>query len=109
MRTYRKRFWFYHKRFLTLYVLLLVGVYGVAFFHLPTPASLVLKPFGLHLWSAGLTRASLRLVQGDLIGAYHYNPLIFPLVGFIFAYLFLFPILPNNVTAMEKYQAFFKK
>lgn len=61
MKNYFTRLWAYHQRFFRLYLLVLVAVYGVYLLHLPTPLSLILRPFGLNGWSAGLTRASVRL------------------------------------------------
>ncbi len=95
MTTYVKRLWVYHRRFLRLYGLLIIGVYGVNLLHLPTPLSLLLKPLGLHSWSAGLTRASLQILGGNLSAAWAYNPLIFPLILFILGYIFLSPLLPS--------------
>ncbi|KXT75498.1 DUF2752 domain-containing protein [Streptococcus sp. DD12] len=94
MRTYAKRLWVYHRRFLRLYGLLMIGVYGVYLWHLPTPLSLLLKPLGLHSWSAGLTRASVQVMQGHFSAAWAYNPLIFPLLAFMLSYVFVFPLLP---------------
>ena len=67
--------------FFRLYLLVLVAVYGVYLLHLPTPLSLILRPFGLKGWSAGLTRASVRLLHLDWQGAWDYNPLIYPSSG----------------------------
>ena len=61
MKIYFTRLWAYHQRFFRLYLLLLVAIYGIYLLHLPTPLSLILKPFGIKSWSAGLTRASVRL------------------------------------------------
>ena len=94
MKQYLKRLWVYHRRFLRLYGLLMIGVYGVNLLHLPTPLSLVLKPFGLHSWSAGLTRASLQVLRGNFSAAWAYNPLIYPLILFVLAYLFFSPLFP---------------
>lgn len=69
--------------FFRLYLLVLVAVYGVYLLHLPTPLSLILRPFGLKAWSAGLTRASVRLLHLDWQGAWDYNPMIYPLVVYI--------------------------
>ena len=55
-----------------------MAIYGVYLLHLPTPLNLILKPFGLKGWSAGLTRASVRLL--------HY----------ILTYFFLFPIFSDK-------------
>ena len=82
--------------FLRLYLLVLVAVYGVYLLHLPTPLSLILRPFGLKAWSAGLTRASVRLLHLDWQGAWDYNPLIYPLVVYILTYFFLFPIFSDK-------------
>jgi hypothetical protein len=35
-----------------------------------------------HCWGCGLSRALWSLVQGDFLGAYHYNPVIYLLFGF---------------------------
>ena len=85
MKTYFTRLWAYHQRFFRLYLLLLVAIYGI-----------ILKPFGIKSWSAGLTRASVRLFHLDWQGAWDYNPLIYPLVIYIFAYVFLFPIFSDK-------------
>ena len=101
MKNYFTRLWLYHQRFFRLYLLLLVAVYGVYLLHLPTPLSLILRPFGLKAWSAGLTRASVRLLHLDWQGAWDYNPLIYPLVVYILTYFFLFPIfsIRNSINA----------
>ena len=96
MKIYFTRLWAYHQRFFRLYLLLLVAIYGIYLLHLPTPLSLILKPFGIKSWSAGLTRASVRLFHLDWQGAWDYNPLIYPLVIYIFAYVFLFPIFSDK-------------
>lgn len=96
MKNYFARLWAYHQRFFRLYLLLLVAIYGIYLLHLPTPLSLILKPFGITSWSAGLTRASVRLFHLDWQGAWDYNPLIYPLVIYIFAYVFLFPIFSDK-------------
>ena len=94
MKTYFTRLWAYHQRFFRLYLLVLMAIYGVYLLHLPTPLSLILKPLGLKSWSAGLTRASVRLL--DWQGAWDYNPLIYPLVVYILTYFFLFPIFSDK-------------
>ena len=86
----------YHQRFFRLYLLVLMAIYGVYLLHLPTPLNLILKPFGLKGWSAGLTRASVRLLHLDWQGAWDYNPLIYPLVVYILTYFFLFPIFSDK-------------
>ena len=96
MKNYFTRLWAYHKRFFRLYLLVLVAVYGVYLLHLPTPLSLILRPFGLKAWSTGLTRASVRLLHLDWQGAWDYNPLIYPLVVYILTYFFLFPIFSDK-------------
>ena len=96
MKNYFTRLWAYHQRFFRLYLLVLVAVYGVYLLHLPTPLSLILRPFGLKAWSAGLTRASVRLLHLDWQGAWDYNPLIYPLVVYILTYFFLFPIFSDK-------------
>ena len=96
MKNYFTRLWAYHQRFFRLYLLVLVAVYGVYFLHLPTPLSLILRPFGLKAWSAGLTRASVRLLHLDWQGAWDYNPLIYPLVVYVLTYFFLFPIFSDK-------------
>ena len=96
MKNYFTRLWAYHQRFFRLYLLVLVAVYGVYLLHLPTPLSLILRPFGLKGWSAGLTRASVRLLHLDWQGAWNYNPLIYPLVVYILTYFFLFPIFSDK-------------
>ena len=96
MKNYFTRLWAYHQRFFRLYLLVLVAVYGVYLLHLPTPLSLILRPFGLKGWSAGLTRASVRLLHLDWQGALDYNPLIYPLVVYILTYFFLFPIFSDK-------------
>ena len=101
MKTYFTRLWAYHQRFFRLYLLVLVAVYGVYLLHLPTPLSLILKPFGIKSWSAVLTRASVRLFHLDWQGAWNYNPLIYPLVIYIFAYVFLFPIFNDKTVNMK--------
>lgn len=73
-----------------------MAIYGVYLLHLPTPLNLILKPFGLKGWSAGLTRASVRLLHLDWQGAWDYNPLIYPLVVYILTYFFLFPIFSDK-------------
>ena len=98
MKNYFTRLWAYHQRFFRLYLLVLVAVYGVYLLHLPTPLSLILRPFGLKGWSAGLTRASVRLLHLDWQGAWDYNPLIYPLVVYILTYFFLFPIFSDKKT-----------
>ena len=65
MKNYFTRLWAYHQRFFRLYLLVFVAIYGVYLLHLPTPLSLILKPLGLKSWSAGLTRASVRLLHLD--------------------------------------------
>ena len=55
--------------FFRLYLLVLMAIYGVYLLHLPTPLNLILKPFGLKGWSAGLTRASVRLLHLDWQGS----------------------------------------
>lgn len=102
MKNYLTRLWFYHRRFFALYLILIIAIYGVYLLHLPTPISLILKPFGLQAWSAGLTRASVRLLHLDLRGAWDYNPLIFPLTVFIFYYLFLVPLFSKEVDTLRK-------
>ncbi len=82
--------------FFRLYLLVLMAIYGVYLLHLPTPLNLILKPFGLKGWSAGLTRASVRLLHLDWQGAWDYNPLIYPLVVYILTYFFLFPIFSDK-------------
>ena len=96
MKNYFTRLWAYHQRFFRLYLLVLVAVYGVYLLHLPTPLSLILRSFGLKGWSAGLTRASVRLLHLDWQGAWNYNPLIYPLVVYILTYFFLFPIFSDK-------------
>lgn len=86
----------YHQRFFRLYLLVLMAIYGIYLLHLPTPISLILKPLGLKGWSAGLTRASVRLLHLDWQGAWDYNPLIYPLVVYILTYFFLFPIFSDK-------------
>ena len=106
MKIYFTRLWAYHQRFFRLYLLLFVAIYGIYLLHLPTPLSLILKPFGIKSWSAGLTRASVRLLHLDWQGAWDYNPLIYPLVIYIFTYIFLFPILSDkkvNTKVLGKY------
>ncbi len=102
MKNYFTRLWAYHQRFFRLYLLVLVAVYGVYLLHLPTPLSLILRPFGLKAWSTGLTRASVRLLHLDWQGAWDYNPLIYPLVVYILTYFFLFPIFSDK-KIIEKY------
>lgn len=97
MITYFKRLWFYHRRFLKLYCLLFIGIYGINLLHLPTPLSLLLRPLGLTSWSAGLTRASLRLLHLDFQGAWDFNPLIYPLLGLMFYHLFITPLLTKDI------------
>ena len=87
-KRYLTRLWAYHQRFFRLYLLVLVAVYGVYLLHLSTPLSLILRPFGLNGWSAGLTRASVRLLHLDWQGAWDYNPLIYPSSG-LYPNLFL--------------------
>ena len=79
MKNYFTRLRAYHQRFFRLYLLVLMAIYGVYLLHLPTRLNLILKPFGLKGWSAGLTRASVRLLHLDWQGAWDYNPLIYPL------------------------------
>ena len=38
---------------------------------------------GHHCWGCGLSRALWSLVQGDFLGAYHYNSGIYLLLGFV--------------------------
>ena len=96
MKNYFTRLWAYHQHFFRLYLLVLMAIYGVYLLHLPTPLSLILRPFGLKGWSAGLTRASVRLLHLDWQGAWDYNPLIYPLVVYILTYFFLFPIFSDK-------------
>lgn len=72
MKNYFTRLWAYHQHFFRLYLLVLMAIYGVYLLHLPTPLNLILKPFGLKGWSAGLTRASVRLLHLDWQGAWDY-------------------------------------
>ena len=102
MKNYFTRLWAYHQRFFRLYLLVLVAVYGVYLLHLPTPLSLILRPFGLKAWSTGLTRASVRLLHLDWQGAWDYNPLIYPLVVYILTYFFLFPIFSDKKIKRNK-------
>ena len=96
MKNYFTRLRAYHQRFFRLYLLVLMAIYGVYLLHLPTPLNLILKPFGLKGWSAGLTRASVRLLHLDWQGAWDYNPLIYPLVVYVLTYFFLFPIFSDK-------------
>ena len=102
MKNYLTRLWFYHRRFFALYLILITAIYGVYLLHLPTPLSLILKPLGLQSWSAGLTRASVRLLHLDWQGAWHYNPLIFPLTAFILSYFFILPTFSKQVDLLRK-------
>lgn len=68
--TFWSQLYFYHKKYSWLYLILIVLVYAVYYFQLPTPLRLLLSPFGLQFWSAGLTRASVKLMQLDFVGAY---------------------------------------
>ena len=36
-----------------------------------------------HCWGCGLSRALYSFVQGDFLGDYHYNPVIYLVLGFI--------------------------
>ena len=38
---------------------------------------------GHHCWGCGLSRALWSLVQGDFLGAYHYNSTIYLVLGFV--------------------------
>lgn len=80
MASYWKCWCAYHKRYSRLYLLLVLTISLFYLLQWPTPISLMLKPLGLQVWSVGLTRALVRLLQGDFRGAWSYNPLIFLVV-----------------------------
>lgn len=90
---YWKRVATYHRRYLVLYFLVGGAIYLFYYMKWQTPVSLLLGPLGLQAWSAGLTRASVRLLMGDWQGAWDFNPLIYPLVLLALVQVFLAPLL----------------
>lgn len=100
--TYISRLYTYHRKYSWLYLILVVTIYAVYFFHLPTPLSLILSPLGLRSWSVGLTRASIKLFRLDFIGAYRQNPLIYLVIVGVLFQLFVMPLLEKNHRAVEK-------
>ncbi|RRD40201.1 DUF2752 domain-containing protein [Leptotrichia sp. OH3620_COT-345] len=97
MKKYLLLLYNYHKGNIFLYISLPIVIYIFYYFKLPTPLSLILKPFGINYWSIGLTRASIQLISLNLKKAYEYNPLIYSVFIIGISHLLVFPLFnPKN-------------
>lgn len=96
MSNYIKLVLSYHKRYFVIYLSVFLTICLFYYFQLPTPISILLKPFGLHSWSSGLTRACIAFLHLNFKQAYSYNHLFFFVVGVgLFHFLFS-PILERK-------------
>lgn len=86
----------YHRRYWFLYFWVGSSLSLFYMFQWPTPISLLLKPFGLTAWSAGMTRALVSLLHGDVRGAWDYNPLIFLVLVLGVMHLFVAPLMDKR-------------
>ncbi|MDO5088486.1 MAG: DUF2752 domain-containing protein [Leptotrichiaceae bacterium] len=96
MKKYLLLLYSYHKGNIFLYISLSIVIYILYYFKLPTPLSLILKPFGINYWSIGLTRAGVQLMSLNLKKAYEYNPLIYPVFVIGIFHLFIFPLIGSK-------------
>lgn len=96
MESYWKKVATYHKRYCVLYLVLPIIISLFYIFKWPTPASLLLEPLGLKMWSAGMTRGLVRLLHGDVRGAWDYNPLLFLVLVLGVLHLFVAPLVDKR-------------
>ena len=96
MECYWKKVVAYHKRYCVLYLVLPIIISLFYIFKWPTPISLLLEPLGLTAWSAGMTRALVRLLHSDVKGAWDYNPLIFLVLILGMLHVFVLPLIDKK-------------
>lgn len=102
MTNYWKALTAYHKRYLALYLLVGGAIYLFYYMQWPTPLSLILEPLGRRSWGAGMTRASIKLLQGDWQAAWSYNPRFFLVMVLAAIQLFIMPLIDKKRTSYAR-------